>query len=132
MTVLIPGGTTVNSRDEQFFKALGARIAQARKDRGLTQQQVADHLGIVQQTYAHYEMGHVRFPASILPTLSQVLGMTPEELLGHDAKPRLKPGPVSKLDQQIECIRQLPRTKQHFVMQMLDAVIVQAGHRARA
>lgn len=36
----------MNAKDEEFFKALGARIAQARKDQGLTQQQLADQLGI--------------------------------------------------------------------------------------
>lgn len=119
----------MNSHEAQFFKAMGARIAQARRAKGLTQQQLADQLGIAQQTYAHYEVGNVRVPASTLPLLGQLLGLTPNELLGHGESPRkAKPGPMSKLDQQIERIRQLPRTKQRFVMQMLDAVIAQAGH----
>lgn len=129
MAGVIPKRTTVNSHDAQFFKAMGARISQARRERGLTQQQVADQLGIAQQTYAHYEVGNVRVPASTLPLLGQMLGLTPNDLLGHSESPRkAKPGPMSKLDQQIERIRQLPRTKQNFVMQMLDAVIAQAGH----
>ena len=128
MAVLIPRRTHVNSQEKQFFKALGLRIAQARRNQNLTQQQLADHLGIAQQTLANYEIGHVRFPASILPLLGQVLAMTPEELLGLDPKPKLKRGPASRLDHQVECIRQLPRTKQHFVMEMLDTVIAQAGH----
>ena len=128
MAVHITGRNVVNSQETQFFKDLGARIAQARKDRGLTQQQVADHLGIVQQTYAHYEMGNVRFPASTLPILSKVLGLAPEELMGQDAKPKGKPGPTSYLQKQLEQISQLPRTKQRLVMQMLDAVIAQASH----
>lgn len=118
----------MNSQDEQFFKAIGARIASARKAQRLTQQQLADQLGIAQQTYANYEAGIVRFPASTLPLLGQLLGLTPEELLGLEAKPKLKRGPVSRLDQQIEHIRQLPRTKQVFVMEMLEMVIAQASH----
>ncbi|MDR3711329.1 MAG: helix-turn-helix transcriptional regulator [Puia sp.] len=119
----------MNSQDAQFFKAMGARISQTRREKGLTQQQVADHLGIPQQTYAHYEVGDVRIPASTLPLLGQMLGLTPNDLLGHSATSRKsKPGPMSKLDQQIERIRQLPKTKQHFVMEMLDMVIAQAGH----
>ena len=129
MAGVIPNRTTVNSHDEQFFKAMGLRIAQARKGQSLTQQQVADRLGIPQQTYAHYEVGDVRVPASMLPLLSQILGLTPEELLGHDASPKKpKPGPISKLDQQIERIRQLPRTKQHFITEMLEIALAQAGH----
>lgn len=127
MAVLIPSRTPVNDQDEQFFKSLGARIASARKTQHLTQQELADQLGIAQQTLAHYEGGRVRFPASILPLLVQVLGLTPEELLGQE-RPKGKPGPTSRLQQQIERISQLPRTKQHFVMEMLDTVIAQAGH----
>jgi len=126
MAVLISHRTTVNSQDEQFFKALGARIAQARKEQGLTQQQLADHLGIVQQTYAHYEVGHVRFPASTLPILGKVLGLTPDELLGQD-KPKGKRGPTSRLQQQLERISQLPKPKQHVVLEMLEMVLAQTG-----
>lgn len=131
MADVIPIRTTVNSHDEQFFKAMGSRISQARKGQGLTQQQVADALDIPQQTYAHYEVGDVRVPASMLPLLSQILGLSPEELLGHHTshkKAKPKPGPASKLDQQIERIRQLPRTKQHFITEMLEIALAQAGH----
>lgn len=120
-------GTIVNSQDEQFFKALGARIAQARKERNLTQQQVADQLGIAQQTYAHYEVGRIRFPASTLPALAQALGVPIEELLGSQ-QPKRKPGPASRLEKQMERISQLPRTKQRYVSDVLEAVIAQASH----
>jgi len=128
MAVLIRNRTPVNSKDSQFFKALGARIAQARKDRDTTQQQLADHLGIAQQTLADYEVGRLRLPASVLPVLGQMLGLTPEELLGYEAAPKLKRTPTSRLEQQFESIRQLTRTKQNFVMEVLDAVIAQAAH----
>lgn len=120
--------TTVNSHDEQFFKAMGLRIAQARKGQGLTQQQVADQLGIAQQTYAHYEVGDVRFPASMLPLLAEVLDLPPEELLGQMAKPKLRKGPTPRILQQLERISQLPKTKQHVVSEMLEMVLAQAGH----
>ncbi len=127
MTVLIASGTIVNSQDEQFFKAMGARITQARKERNLTQQQVADQLGIAQQTYAHYEVGRIRFPASTLPMLAQAIGLSVEELLGTQ-QPKGKPGPASRLQKQMERISQLPRTKQRYVSDVLEAVITQASH----
>lgn len=127
MAVLIPTRTTVNSKDERFFKSMGARIAQARKDQGLTQQQVADELGIAQQTLAHYESGRLRLPASMLPVLAQMLGQTVDELLGQE-KAKGKRGPTPRLQQQIDRISQLPKTKQLFVMEMLDMVIAQTGH----
>jgi transcriptional regulator with XRE-family HTH domain len=120
----------MNAKDEEFFKALGARIAQARKSQGITQQQLADQLGIAQQTLAHYEVGRLRVPASMLPVLAQLLTLSLDELMGTSlAKRRGKRGPTSRLQQQIEAVEQLPKTKQQFVSQMLDTVLAQAAHR---
>jgi len=134
MTVPTTRRTTVNSQEAKFFKAIGARIAEARKAQGLTQTQLAEHLGLAQQTYAHYENGRLRFPASILPTLIQVLGVASDELLGLDETPRVrsKRGPMSKFETQIEQMRQLPKAKQQLLIAMLDAAILQASHGSHA
>lgn len=128
MVVQISGGTSMNSRDEKFFKDLGVRIANARKARNLTQQQLADLLGIVQQSYAQYETGRARIQAAMLPKLAQYLGLTMDELMGLSTGTRVKPGPSSKLELQIERLRQLPKAKQQLLIAMLDAALVQAGH----
>jgi transcriptional regulator with XRE-family HTH domain len=127
MAVHIANGTTMNSHDEKFFKDLGLRIASARKAQNLTQQQLADRLGIAQQTYAQYETGRARIQAAMLPKLAQDLCLTMDELMGL-AGTRSKPGPASKLDMQIERLRQLPKAKQRLLMAMLDAAIMQASH----
>lgn len=75
---------------------------------------------------ASFEKGIQKIPASILPTLSQVFGISVDELLGVGTAKR-KRGPTPKLQRQIEQIQPLPRTKQRFVMQMLDSVLRQGG-----
>jgi len=67
--------------DKEFYQALGQRLAQARKELGYTQQQVADQLGISQQTLAHYEVGRLRLAVSTLYNLAQMLHTTTDELL---------------------------------------------------
>lgn len=116
-------------KDEAFFKDLGARIAQARKARVLTQQQLADQLGVAQQTLAHYEVGRVRIAASMLPVLAEILDLSIDEMLmGHPlTRAPGKRGPASRLQQQVEAISQLPRAKQRFVVEMLDTVLAQQG-----
>lgn len=126
MAVITTFSAIVNTKDEQFFKGLGARVAQARKDQELTQQQLAERLGIAQQTLAHYEVGRLRVPASMLPVLAQLLGLTTEELLGQSVQTVSKRGPAPRLQQQIERISQLPKSKQRFVSEMLDTVLAQA------
>lgn len=113
----------MNTRDEQFFRELGARIALARKELQLTQQQLAEQLGIAQQTMAHYEGGRLKVSASLLPQLAQILNLSLDELLGLPTRRIAKRGPTSRLEQQIEAIRQMPMTKQKFVTEMLDNVI---------
>ncbi len=75
----------MNNKDEQFFKLLGARIAQARKEQQLTQTQLAEQLGIAQQTMAHYEGGKLKVSAALLPQLAQILSLSLDELLGLPA-----------------------------------------------
>ena len=127
----------MNTRDEQFFKELGTRIAQARKDHGMTQNELAEQLGVAQQTLAHYEVGRARMPASMLPTVARLLTLSLDELMGQPV-PRAaraasggsrsgKRGPASRLEQQIQAVAQLPKTKQQFVSQMLDTVLAQVS-----
>ena len=123
--------------DKAFYQALGQRIADARKARGLTQTQVADKLGIAQQTLAHYEGGHLRIAVALLPQLAKVLAISAEELMGDEwlgsfeARPARR-GPVPKLQQQLERIHHLPKSTQRVVMQMLDAVLNQPAAKEEA
>ncbi len=120
-----PMGRSMTSDDRQFFKELGARVAQLRKQAGLSQQSVADELGIAQQTLAHYEVGRLRMPVSLLPKLAQLFGVPGDELIGLTGTSAGKRGPTPKLQQQIERLHRLPKAKQKLVMQMLEGVLMQ-------
>ncbi len=116
--------------DKQLYQQLGHRIATIRKTLDLTQTQVANQLGISQQTLAHYEVGRLRIAVSTLITLAGILHSSVDELVyGQEAvKGNGKRGPASKLQRQVDRVRELPRTKQQFVMDMLDTVIQQSAH----
>lgn len=119
----------MKTKDDAFFRELGTRIAQGRKARGLTQVQLAEQLGIAQQTLAHYEVGRVRIVASMLPLMADILDVSVDELLTGQAitRPPGKRGPASKLQQQVEAIAMLPKARQRFVVDMLDTVLAQHG-----
>jgi transcriptional regulator with XRE-family HTH domain len=59
--------------EKDYFKVLGARVAQLLKDQALTQVQLAEALGISQQMVASYEVGRRRIPVSMLQPLAQAL-----------------------------------------------------------
>ncbi len=122
--------TMAISPDERaFFVQFGAQMAERRKAQGITQIQMAEALGVSQQTINSYEVARRRVPVSALPILARLLKVSADELLGEQAKQTNgKRGPASKLQQQIERVGQLPRSKQKFVIDMIDTVIQQAAH----
>jgi transcriptional regulator with XRE-family HTH domain len=117
----------VTSDDKQFFRELGARMAQLRKEHNLTQVQLAGQLQISQQTLAHYEVGRLRVPASMLPVLAQMFAVSVDALLGREIKRAVKRGPAPKFQRHLERISQLPKPKQRAVLEVLEAVLAQAG-----
>ena len=118
--------TVAITQDERaFFAQLGTRVAELRKANNITQVQLAETLGVSQQTVNAYEMGHRRIPVSTLPLLASTLAVPMEELVGAPQRAAKKRGPAPKLQQQIERIQQLPKAQQRFVIQMLDTVLAQ-------
>ena len=117
----------VMTEDEKtFYQQLGERVARLRKDQQITQVQMAKMLGISQQHVASYECGRRKIPVIALPKLARIFGLSIDDLIGANKKAP-KRGPVSALNRQVEQIRRLPRTRQKFVMEMLDTVIRQQG-----
>ena len=117
----------VMTQDEKdYFKVLGARVAQLRHDQNLTQVQLAEALGISQQMVASYEVGRRRIPVSMLQALAQALSVDIDGLLGDAAKARAKRGPAPVLARHMERISALPKTQQKFVIQVLESVLAQA------
>lgn len=58
------------------------KIKQLRKDRGLTQQQLADSLGITLFMVRTYEQGNRMPPLNVALALAKYLGTSVEEIFG--------------------------------------------------
>lgn len=120
---------TISTEDREFFIELGERIANLRKANDITQAQLAEVLGVSQQTIQAYEVGRRRIPVSALPAVARLLAVPMDELFGAtNQSARGKRGPTSQLERSMERISELPKQKQRFVMEMLEAVLTQAGH----
>lgn len=110
--------------DKAFFKELGQRVSELRKELGWTQKQLAETLDISQQLIAAYESGSRKIPASMLPVLAKLFAVKLEQLMGIEKTPS-KRGPASTLQLQMEMIANMPKGKQKFITDMLDALIKQ-------
>ena len=122
----------ISTAERDFFVLMGGRIAALRKARNITQVQLAEKLGISQQTLQSYECGRRRVPVSAMPVVAEHLTVTLDELFDaprHDAAKSApaKRGPLPQWQQQLQRIATLPRARQQVVMQMLDGVLAAEG-----
>ncbi len=100
----------------------GKRVATARRESGMTQRELASRLGISQKMVEYYERRASNVTADVVCKLSKVLCITADDLLGTGLH-RVKPGPKSKLQRQIEQIQQLPNAQQKAIVQVLDMAL---------
>ena len=57
-------------------------IRNIRIDRGYTQKQIAEYLGISQNTYSQYEVGTLNYPVDVIVKLAAFYGVSTDYLLG--------------------------------------------------
>ena len=126
-TLIEYSAMTINKEERAFFAHLGERVAQLRKERSITQVQLAQTLQVSQQTIQAYEVGRRRIPVSTLRALAATLGVSTETLLTPQGLAPRKRGPAPKVQQNLERISQLPKPKQKMLMEMIDAVLAQQG-----
>jgi PAS domain S-box-containing protein len=74
----------------------GARLAQARKQAGLTQKGLAEQLGVTRRSVQGYEAGTV-VPYRHLDRLGRILDRTPSWFLGDERAVAVTPDPVAEL-----------------------------------
>jgi transcriptional regulator with XRE-family HTH domain len=71
----------------------------------------------------YYERRATNPSAAFALKAAELLGVTADELLDGAGKPARKPGPPSQLEQRIAALRELPRERQKFVVEMIDTVL---------
>lgn len=114
----------IGTRESTFYVERGQRIAEHRKAVGLTQVQLAEQLGIAQETMAHFEGGKLRVAVATLIPLCEALNIGMEELAGVQPKRSTgKRGPQPKIAQQLERIQAQPAAEQRAIVKVLDSVL---------
>ena len=66
-------------------QSLGKRISQCRKSKGLTQDKLAEQLGVTAQAVSKWENDQSCPDITMLPKLAEIFGITTDELLGRSA-----------------------------------------------
>ena len=114
------GDLPVAEREE----SIGARISQLRKDKGMTQKELAERLQVSQPVVSDYENDVIRLPADIVGEIAQILEVTSDELLGLKRESR-STGSVKnrRLSRRLQAIDALPKRDQEALLRTIDAFI---------
>jgi len=110
-------------------ESIGERIAGIRKERGFTQTELAEKIGITQVLLSSYERNRLRPPYEIIISLSQALDATADELLGLKQRQTVMKKPSLKILRRLNRIEQLPASQQRVILQTIDNFLkgVEAG-----
>jgi transcriptional regulator with XRE-family HTH domain len=111
-------------------ETLGERIARLRKERGYTQVQLAEKIGIIQSIVSAIERDVLKLSAEMAIRLAQAIDISLDELL-NPAAPKTRNGkkPSRKVLRRLEQIEGLPHSQQVALLRTIDAVIKGNAHR---
>ncbi len=103
-------------------ESLGQRLARLRKERGLTQKQIAESTGLIQELVSSYELDKLRLTSDMVLRFAEVLNVSADELLRGsktDSVPAKKQ-PSIKLVRRMEQIKALPLYEQRALLTTID------------
>jgi len=103
----------------------GRKLWMLRRKRNMRQEDLAAALGMPRYKISYYESRAKNPTMEFVQNVANYFGVATDELLKETVDVKLKPGPKSKIECQLEAIRQLPPKKQKTVSEMLDMVLAQ-------
>ncbi len=100
--------------------SIAQRLVSLRKQKGLTQQALADSIGLHITQVKRYEAGSSLPSLEALKKIAQTLRVTTDSLIFESEE--LKPGEDLRL--QFRAISNMPEKEQQIVMQLLEGMII--------
>ncbi len=106
---------------------VGQRIVEAREAAGLSQEQLADKLGVPLPNITFWERRAPAPRSEVLAKLASVLGVSIDYLLlgAEHAPPKKKPGPAGRARKVFDRLDGLPRNQQAKILDVVEAMLLQ-------
>ena len=105
--------------------AFGEHLYRLREQRGFSQKQMAELLGITQQSYAAWERRSTALKPEQLARLARLLDCSIDALIGNDTQRRRSAGPPGRIRRVFEAVTRLPRHQQNKVAEFVEAFVAQ-------
>ena len=120
--LVMPRGRPTKSPRTDF----GARVKELRLAAGLSQQEVADELGIAQSSYADWERRNVATTPEQLKRLAGILGVDVGDLFKQGGE-AAKRGPTGRAREIFTSISGMPRSRQKKVLDLVEVIVGTTG-----
>ena len=115
---------TPNPATGEASETVGQRLARLRKERGWTQVELAERLGIIQSLISDYERDRLRLNPAMVVRFAAALEITTDELLQPQAEPNaLRRKPSLRVLRRLERIEKLPQHQQNTLLKTIDGFL---------
>jgi len=135
MCLLYVDGMNTGRPSKRLRTPFGERLHASREERGFSQAQVAQLLGISQNAYACWERNPVALRPEQIAQVAKILTVSVETLFGENSNLIRRGGPTGKAQRVFEEVSHLPRKRQQRIISVVeDLLAVQRtnGHKQAA
>lgn len=110
-------------------ETVAERLVRLRRDRGMTQEDLARELGVTQPNVCDYERGRYVPNATMIVRLAEILGASADELLGlKPMKAKKGADPVdTRLWKKFQQVRDLPERDQRAIIRVVNTMLAASG-----
>ncbi|MBL8913651.1 MAG: helix-turn-helix transcriptional regulator [Archangium sp.] len=107
-------------------ETLGQRLARLRKEKGITQVELAKMLETTQPVVSDYERGLLRLHGELIIQLAGILEVSADELLGLEQRERPGPARDRRLARRLQAFDKLPKRDRDTLTRTVDAFLERA------
>jgi len=111
---------------EDGSRAIGERLARLRKERGITQVEMAELLGVSQPNVSDYERGELRLHGELLVKLARILKVSADAILGLEETPPARAPRDRRLLRRLQDVDRLSKRDREALLRTLDAFLSKA------
>jgi transcriptional regulator with XRE-family HTH domain len=104
-------------------QTIGERVARIRKERGFTQVELAEKIGIIQTIVSAIEKGTLKLSAEMAVRFAVALEVSTDDLLMPAKKKAQSAKPSRKVLRRVERIESLPPHHQQTVLKSIDMML---------
>jgi transcriptional regulator with XRE-family HTH domain len=104
-------------------ETMGQRLGRIRKERGYTQIELAEKIGIIQSLVSSYENGVLKLSAEMAVRFARALDVSTDDLLEPRKGKQRSVQPSRKVLRRLELIEALPTHQQQTVLKTIDTML---------